>query len=76
LSQALTIPVIGVGGVSTWEDAVEMHLAGASAIQIGTTLIEGLHVFSKIKDGVANYLKEMKITNLSEIIGAAWRSTT
>lgn len=76
LSQALTIPIIGVGGVSTWEDAVEMHLAGADAIQVGTALIEGLDVFSRIKEGVANYLKEMKVTTLSEIVGAAWRSAT
>ena len=76
LSQALTIPIIGVGGVSTWEDAIEMHLAGADAIQIGTALIEGLDVFSRIKEGVANYLKEMKVTTLSEIVGAAWRSAT
>jgi len=76
LSQALTIPIIGVGGVSTWEDAVEMHLAGAGAIQVGTALIEGLDVFSRIKKGVAAYLKEMKISNLSEVVGAAWRSNT
>ena len=76
LSQALTIPIIGVGGVSTWEDAVEMHLAGANAIQIGTALIEGLDVFSTIKEGVAKYLNEMKITNISEIVGAAWGSTS
>ena len=76
LSQALTIPIIGVGGVSTWEDAVEMHLAGADAIQVGTALIEGLDVFSRIKEGVANYLKELKETTLSEIVGAAWRSAT
>ena len=74
LSQALSIPIIGVGGVATWQDAVEMYLAGASAIQIGTALIESLDVFSKIKDGVKKYLKEMKITKISEIIGAAWRS--
>jgi dihydroorotate dehydrogenase (NAD+) catalytic subunit len=73
LSQALTIPVIGVGGVSTWEDAVEMHLAGAGAIQIGTALIEGLDVFSVIKKGVSEYLKKMNISDLSEIVGAAWR---
>ncbi|MFX1560072.1 MAG: dihydroorotate dehydrogenase [Promethearchaeota archaeon] len=75
LSQALTIPIIGVGGVATWEDAIEMHLAGASAIQIGTALINGLDVFSKIKDGVKKYLKELSVSNISEIIGAAWRST-
>lgn len=73
LSQALSIPIIGVGGVSTWQDAVEMHLAGASAIQVGTVLIEGLDVFSKIKKGVSNYLKEMKISKTSDIVGAAWR---
>jgi dihydroorotate dehydrogenase (NAD+) catalytic subunit len=63
-----------VGGVSNWQDAVEMHLAGASAIQIGSALIEGLDVFSKIKVGVNNYLKEMNYSNTSEIVGMAWRS--
>jgi dihydroorotate dehydrogenase (NAD+) catalytic subunit len=76
LSQSLTIPIIGVGGVTTWEDAIEMHLAGASAIQIGTALIEGLDVFSKIKGGVKKYLTEMRVSNISEIVGAAWRSST
>lgn len=74
LSQALDIPIIGVGGVSTWQDAIEMHLAGASAIQIGTALIGGLDVFSKIKEGVKNYLKEMKISKINDIVGVAWRS--
>ena len=74
LSQVLGIPVIGVGGVSTWEDAIEMHLAGANAIQIGTALIEGLDIFSNIKEGVKKYLKEMRISDISEIVGVAWRS--
>ncbi len=73
LSQALSIPIIGVGGVSGWEDAVEMHLAGASAIQIGTALIDGLGVFSRVKEGVRNYLREMGVSRVSEIVGAAWR---
>jgi dihydroorotate dehydrogenase (NAD+) catalytic subunit len=76
LSQALGVPIIGAGGVSTWEDAIEMHLAGASAIQIGTALIEGLDIFSNIKEGVREYLKEMGISDVSEIVGAAWRSKT
>ncbi|MHA2151851.1 MAG: dihydroorotate dehydrogenase [Candidatus Thorarchaeota archaeon] len=74
LSQALSIPIVGVGGVATWQDAVELHLAGASVIQVGTALIEGLDVFSKIKQGVKNYLKEMNISKTSEIVGAAWRN--
>jgi dihydroorotate dehydrogenase (NAD+) catalytic subunit len=74
LSQTLGIPIIGVGGVSTWQEAVEMHLAGASAIQIGSALIEGFDVFSRIKDGVNKYLKKMNYSNTSEIVGKAWRS--
>lgn len=74
LSQALNIPIIGVGGVNTWQDAIEMHLAGASAIQIGTALIDGMDVFSKIKEGVKNYLKEKNFSNTTDIVGAAWRS--
>ena len=75
LSQSLAIPVIGVGGVTTWEDAIEMHLAGADAVQIGTAVIEGLDVFSRVKRGVKEYLKEMGFRDVSEIVGAAWRDT-
>ena len=41
LASRLEIPVIGVGGISSWEDAVEMIMAGASAIQVGTALLQG-----------------------------------
>ena len=71
LYNALSIPIIGVGGVSTWEDAVEMHLAGASAIQIGTAVMDDIEVFSKIKKGVHAYLKEKGYKKTDEIVGAA-----
>jgi dihydroorotate dehydrogenase (NAD+) catalytic subunit len=71
LSNTLSIPIIGVGGVSTWEDAVELHLAGASAIQIGTAVMEDIEVFSKIKEGVGVYLKENGYKSVDEIIGRA-----
>lgn len=71
LHTALSIPIIGVGGVSTWEDAVEMHLAGASAIQVGTAVMEDIEVFSKIKNGVSAYLKEKGHKSVDAIIGAA-----
>jgi dihydroorotate oxidase B, catalytic subunit (EC 1.3.3.1) len=44
LSGVLEIPVIGVGGVSCWQDAVEMIMAGAAGVQIGTALMGGLEV--------------------------------
>jgi dihydroorotate dehydrogenase (NAD+) catalytic subunit len=71
LHNQLSIPIIGVGGVTTWEDAVEMHLAGASAIQIGTAVIDGIEVFRDIKEGVQNYLQEERFTEVSDIVGLA-----
>lgn len=74
LCDEITIPIIGVGGVSSWEDAVEMYLAGASAIQIGTAVLEGLSVFNRIKRGVAVYLENHGFSDVKEIIGVAKRS--
>jgi dihydroorotate dehydrogenase (NAD+) catalytic subunit len=76
LHNALSIPIIGVGGVTTWQDAVEMHLAGASAIQIGTALIDGIDVFRHIKEGIQNYLHDEEFSEVSEIVGLAGRQVT
>lgn len=73
LHNALSIPIIGVGGVTTWQDAVEMHLAGASAIQIGTAMIDGIDVFRHIKEGIQNYLQDEGFSEVSEIVGLAGR---
>ncbi len=69
---ALSIPIVGVGGVSCWQDAVEMHLAGASAIEIGTAVLTGLEIFQRVKQGVYAYLQEEGFSSVSEIIGVAW----
>ena len=73
LHKALSVPIIGVGGVTTWQDAVEMHLAGASAIQIGTAVMDGMDVFREIKEGVENYLQDEGFSEVSEIVGLAGR---
>ncbi|MHA2020272.1 MAG: dihydroorotate dehydrogenase [Candidatus Thorarchaeota archaeon] len=73
LHNSLSIPIIGVGGVTAWQDAVEMHLAGASAIQIGTAVIDGIDVFREIKEGVQNYLKDEGFSQVSDIVGLAGR---
>ncbi len=75
LYASLSIPIIGVGGVATWQDAIEMHLAGASAIQIGTAVMEDMDVFSKIKQGVTSYLTDKGFGDITEIIGLAGRGT-
>jgi len=73
LFRNLSIPIVGVGGVGSWEDAVEMHLAGASAIEIGTAVIGGLDIFGRIKKGVENYLQAEGYSDIGQIVGLAAR---
>ena len=65
------IHVVGVGGVYTWRDAVELILAGARAVQVGTALFDkGLKVIHEIVEGLASYLERMG-WRLRDAIGAA-----
>ncbi|MCJ7443206.1 MAG: dihydroorotate dehydrogenase [Methanotrichaceae archaeon] len=72
LSANLDIPVIGVGGISTWEDTVEMIMAGAQGVQIGTALYRGYEVFHDITNGLLSYLERKSIT-LEQLRGMARR---
>ncbi|OYV09815.1 MAG: dihydroorotate dehydrogenase (fumarate) [Methanosaeta sp. NSP1] len=72
LASQLEIPVIGVGGISSWEDAVEMIMAGAAAVQVGTALQEGYGIFEEIKSGLKRYLERKSMT-LEDLSGLAWR---
>lgn len=68
------IPIIGCGGISTWEDAVEFILAGASAVQVGSAVGDGwIDVFGEINDGIVNYMKRKGYTKISEMVGLARR---
>ena len=69
-ARRINIPVIGMGGVATWRDAVEMLLAGASAIQIGTVLFSDPYAPSKICRGINDYLDGHGIASVTELIGA------
>ncbi|MEM1620204.1 MAG: dihydroorotate dehydrogenase [Fervidicoccaceae archaeon] len=72
LYEELSIPVIGCGGVDSWESAAEMILAGASAVQVGTALMyKGLRVFREIVEGLERYLIEVGAETLKELVGAA-----
>lgn len=69
VSNAVNIPVCGMGGVSSWQDAIEIMLAGASCVQIGAALFSDPYAPIKIIDGINNYLDENKIDNIKDIIG-------
>lgn len=63
------VPIIGMGGIQVWQDAVEFILAGASAVGIGTALFVDPNVPVKICDGIEQYLQKMKVDRLEDIIG-------
>ena len=66
---AVKIPVVGMGGISTWRDAVEMMPAGASAIQVGTALFSDPYAPLKIKEGLNRYLDDQGIASVTELAG-------
>ena len=71
LYEALDIPVIGVGGVSSWEDAVEMIMAGASVVQVGSAVHEGVEVFADIATGIEQFLQNNGYAGVEDITGLA-----
>jgi dihydroorotate dehydrogenase (NAD+) catalytic subunit len=73
LYAALDIPVIGVGGISTWEDAVEMMMAGASAVQIGSAVYDGPEIFQAVADGIESFMLSRGYKDTSDIVGLAHR---
>jgi len=69
VAKAVSIPVIGMGGIMNADDAIEFLLAGASAIQIGTASFIDPQVSAKIPEGIQNYLVEKGFSDVREIIG-------
>ncbi len=70
--QKVNIPIIGTGVVSSGEDAIEMIMAGATAVGVGTACYyHGPTVFRKITNEMAAWMKKNKVKNLSQIRGAA-----
>ncbi len=69
VSQAVNIPVVGMGGIMTSNDAIEFLLAGASAVQVGTANFIDPTVTVKIIEGIENYMKEHHFNDINELIG-------
>ncbi len=70
VARAVKIPVIGLGGIMNWRDAVEFILAGATAVQIGTANFVDPTVSVKVIDGIADYLDRHGFKSVSDIVGA------
>ncbi len=68
-ARACSLPIIGIGGVTIWEDVAEYMLAGATAVQVGTALFTEPNVARTLVDGLASYLARHRMASVAELIG-------
>jgi len=69
--RTVNVPIIGVGGICKWQDAVEFFMAGASAVQIGSGIVKGLSIFREITKGLEDFLGKRGYKGISDIVGLA-----
>lgn len=70
--QAVNIPVIGCGGITNGNDAIEYILAGASGLEVGTAVMtHGIGVYKEITDGITDYMEKNGFTAIDEMVGLA-----
>ena len=75
ISSKYDIPIIGCGGISDWQDAVEFILAGASAVQLGSAIGENwIQVFDEINKGMLGYMEKKGFSKIEDMIGRAKKS--
>ncbi len=70
IKRKVDIPIIGIGGITNWKDAVEFMIAGASAVQLGTVNFINPKASMEILDGIENYCMETDIEKISDLTGS------
>lgn len=70
VAQAVKIPIIGMGGIATAEDAIEFILAGASAVSVGAMNFVDPYITIKVVEGIEDYMRTYHVENLTDLIGA------
>lgn len=69
VAKAVQVPVMGIGGITTWQDAIEYIMAGASVVQIGAATFTKPDLAVDVINGMEQYLEDQNIANISEIRG-------
>ena len=69
-AQAVEVPIIGMGGIMNSEDAIEMILAGATAVSVGTANFTNPGATVEIIDGIAAYMEKYQVSDIKELVGA------
>ena len=67
--KAVNVPIIGMGGISTWEDAIEFIMAGATMVAVGTANFQNPYATVEVIQGIENYMEQYGVEDLSEIRG-------
>ena len=67
--QAVTLPILGMGGIATAEDALEFIIAGASAVQVGTQNFVDPLIWTKVIDGIDDYLTRHRLARVADLVG-------
>lgn len=74
VSQKVSIPIIGMGGIQTAQDVIEYYLAGASAVAVGTANFVDPYVCPTIIDELSELLKQLNVNHISELTGRSWKT--
>lgn len=69
-ANAVKLPIIGMGGIASWEDAIELILAGATAVSVGTANFTDPCSTMKIIDGIEAYMQKYGVNDIQELVGA------
>ena len=70
VANAVSLPIIGMGGIATAEDALEFIMAGATAVSVGTANFFNPYATVEIADGIRAFLEKQKVEDINELIGA------
>ena len=69
VAQAVKLPIIGMGGIATAEDAMEFIMAGATAVSVGTANFFNPYATAEIVDGITNFMRQQKVEDINQLIG-------
>ena len=69
VAQAVGLPIIGMGGIATAEDALEFIMAGATAVSVGTANFFNPYATVEIAEGIEKFMVQQKVEDISQIIG-------
>ena len=72
--QAVKIPVLGIGGIAEARDALEFIIAGANAVQVGTANFVDPFIWSKLLDGIRDYMERHRVARIADLVGTVVKS--